>query len=51
MFGSLAPRSTTLNSCDDSLSHLGRIRTWHRLASRTESMPIDSPISSPAGIP
>src|ERR1700694_619825 len=51
MFGSLAPRSTTLNSCDDSLTHLGRIRVWHRLASKTESMPIDSPINSSLGIP
>jgi hypothetical protein len=51
MFGSLAPRSTTLNSCDDALTHLGRIRVRHRLASKTESVPIDSPINSPLNPP
>jgi hypothetical protein len=29
MFGSLAPRCTALNSCDDKLTHLGRIWGWH----------------------
>jgi hypothetical protein len=51
MFGGLAPRSTALNSRDDSLTHLGSIRAWHRLASKPESMPIESPINSPLGIP
>src|ERR1035437_4076498 len=29
IFGSLAPRSTALNSCDDALSKFHRIRVWH----------------------
>src|SRR5450755_2062501 len=35
VLGSLTPRSTALNSCDDSLTHLSRIRVWHCLASKS----------------
>ena len=35
MFGSLAPRSTALNSCDDALSKFHRIRVWHCSTSKS----------------
>ena len=47
MFRSLAPQSTALNSCDDPFTHLSRIRSWHCLDSKIESVQIDSALKSP----
>jgi hypothetical protein len=51
VLGGLAPRSTALNSCDDSFAHLSRIRARHCLDPKTESSLVDSAFPSPLRSP